>query len=135
MSENKDKARALLQAIAARDADAMAAVLHEDVVWWTPASSPMSRPIVGRDVVISMAVGGTGVFRPDTTSWSEFAVIEEGDVVVAHVQRNSLTAKGAPYENDYVFRFDFSGGVITEAWETTDTAQARAMFAAEPPGG
>jgi len=132
MSERKDIVRAVLDAIARRDAAVLSELFDDDVVWWTPVSAPVEHPLVGRETVVGLAVGGTGLFRPDTTSWEELGLFEEGDTVVAHVIRRSLTGKGAPYENEYLFRFDIPDGRVTEAWENTDTAHGRECFTAEP---
>jgi len=87
------------------------------------------REIVGRSAVVELLRGSKEFFRADTTTWTVVAMIGEGSNVVAHVERRCLTSKGAPYENDYLLRFDFDGGRIREAWEQTDTALAFDLFA------
>jgi len=132
LDDDKQTVHELLDAIARRDRVSLERLVTDDVVWWAPRSASrhgLARPLVGRPAVVELLRGSKDFFRADTTTWTVIAMIGEGSNVVAHVERRCLTSKGAPYENDYLLRFDFDGGRIREAWEQTDTALAFDLFA------
>ena len=131
MDDRKERVARLLDAIAGYDREALAPLFRDDVVWWAPVSSSrlgVQRPLVGREAVVGLLAGSTRVMRPGTTTWIVHTMVAEGDTVIAHVRRNCLTASGAPYENDYLLRFDFDNHLIAQAWESADTALAFELF-------
>ena len=138
IEDDKQTIRDLLDGIGRRDRKALEGLVTDDVVWWVPRSASrhgLARPLVGRSPVVDLLRGSKDFFRPDTTTWTVIALIAEGSSVIAHVERRCLTSKGVDYENDYLLRFDFVDGRISEAWEQTDTAHAFELFAsASEPG-
>ena len=128
MTDNKQVVRVLLHAIAHRDVVTLDSLVSADVSWWAPVSARIDRPLRGREAVVGLLGGTYGFFRPDTTTWSVIALVEEGPTVVAHVRRQCLATNGQPYDNEYLLRFDFEGSQISEAWEQTDTAYALSLF-------
>jgi ketosteroid isomerase-like protein len=140
----------LLEAMADYDADALAPLMHDDVVWWSPASAGrfgVPRPITGRDEVIGIFCGSLGLYRAGTITWdidqliaglpaatgaaddTSRDVTEDGSSRVAVVfTRRSLTAAGKPYENQYCFVLRLVEGRIAEGWEFVDTAHAFAQY-------
>jgi ketosteroid isomerase-like protein len=136
MSERKLVVRSLLDAVAQRDTATLQRLLRDDVVWWAPASAVqrgLARPLRGSAAVVTLLSGAHGFFRADTTTWTVLRLIEEDGTVVAHVRRECLTARGTPYDNEYLLRIDIVDGRIAEVWEHTDTAYANDCFAVEPP--
>jgi ketosteroid isomerase-like protein len=134
MSNNKRTVEALLDGIARRDSAALARLIRDDAVWWVPVSAArlgVDRPLLGRDAVVGLLSGTNSFFRPDTTTWTVLALIEEGQTVIAHVQRRCLTGRGNPYDNEYLLRFDFVDGAIAAAWEHTDTSYAHETIMAD----
>ncbi len=137
MDHRKKVVERLLDGVGRYDAASLAALFCDDAEWWAPVSSSrlgVSRPLVGREAVVDLLAGGTRVMRPGTTTWTVYTMVVEGDTVIAHVQRRCLTANGAPYENDYMLRFDFDDNLIARAWETADTALAFELFDSGSPG-
>ena len=128
---------ALLVAMADYDADALAPLLHDDIVWWSPVSASRKgapRPINGRDDVVRIFCGGLGLYRAGTITWDiDHLIVDTSsradDARVAVVfTRRSLTAAGNPYENQYCFVLLLRAGRIAEGWEFVDTAHAFAQI-------
>jgi ketosteroid isomerase-like protein len=123
---------ALLVAMADYDADALAPLLHDDIVWWSPASASRKgapRPINGRDDVVRIFCGGLGLYRAGTITWQvDQLIVDTSDPTVTRVaavfSRRSLTAAGHPYENQYCFVLLVRDGRVAEGWEFVDTAHA-----------
>jgi ketosteroid isomerase-like protein len=128
MSNNKQTVRDLLQAIADRDRATLERIVSEDASWWAPVSSGLDQPLKGRPSVVDLLSGTQGYFRPNTTTWTVIALIEEGQTIVAHVRRQCITSSDQPYDNTYLLRFDFAGPHIVEAWEHTDTTYAASVL-------
>jgi ketosteroid isomerase-like protein len=129
MEDNKQVVRDLLQAIADRDTETLDRLVADDARWWAPQSADVDRPLRGRTAVVTLLGGTYGFFQAGTTTWTVIALVEEGPTVVAHVRRECLAANGRSYDNEYLLRFDLKDGKIVEAWEHTDTAYARSLFA------
>jgi uncharacterized protein len=122
---------AILVAMADYDADALAPLLHDDVVWWPPKSAGrfgLTRPMVGRDAVVRLFTGTLGIYKPGTITWEVHHLIADETKVAVAFSRSSQLANGKPYENDYCFIFRHDDGRVTEGWEYADTAHAFAQF-------
>jgi len=122
---------AILGAMADYDGEAVAPLLHEDVVWWVPPSAArfgLARPMRGRDAVVELLTGGLGVFQPGSITWELHQLIADDTNVAATFTRRSLTAAGKPYENQYCFVLRHVDGCVAEGWEYTDTAYAFAQM-------
>ncbi|MEO8697827.1 MAG: nuclear transport factor 2 family protein [Acidimicrobiales bacterium] len=123
---------ALLVAMAAYDGVALAPLLSDDVVWWSPPSASRmgaARPMVGKDEVVRVFTGGLGIYRAGTITWDLHQLIADDASIAARFTRRSLTAAGKPYENEYCFVLRYVDGRIVEGWEFTDTAHAYDQFA------
>lgn len=132
MTDKKHVVHELLQAIAHREVGTLNSLVSTDVSWWAPVSARVDRPLRGREAVVELLGGTYGIFRPDTTTWTVIALVEEGPTVVAHARRQCLATNGHAYDNEYLLRFDFVEGQIAEAWEQTDTAYAFSLFHQSP---
>jgi len=122
---------ALLTAMADYDADALAPLMTEDIVWWSPTSASrfgVERPLVGRDAVVRIFTGGLGLYKAGTITWEVHQLIADDTNIAVAFTRRSLTAAGKPYENEYCFVLRHVDGRIAEGWEYVDTAHAFAQY-------
>jgi ketosteroid isomerase-like protein len=134
---NREVIERFLPALVADDAAAMRPLVHDDVVWWVPASSAekfgLDRPLVGWGMIDWF--GGTGwkAFVPGTSVLTVHHLVAEGDLVSAHYRRTArLVGKGGlskdgdigGYDAEYNILFRLVDGRIAEVWEVADTAAA-----------
>ena len=131
LSASKRLILTFLQAIAEGDSDKMRGALRPDAQWWVPPSgkSHIPYPIEGADGVVRLVSGQTlNSFMPGTTTWTARHLVEDGDMISAHVNRDARGSNGNPYENEYNLLFRLVDGQIAEAWEVVDTVHARAQL-------
>ena len=122
---------AILIAMADYDAEALAPLLKDDIVWWPPKSASrfgLQRPIVGRDAVVQLFTGRLGIYQPGTITWEVHHLVADDTHVAVGFTRSSLLANGKPYENQYCFFFHHVDGQVAEGWEYADTAHAFSQF-------
>jgi ketosteroid isomerase-like protein len=134
--ERKEAVHGVLAAYAASDADALRALLTDDVVWWVPPSAAgrYPRPISGIDAVLAVLAGPSLAYRKPTIRWTVHHVVgDEGDIVMANASMNAVLINGNPYANDYCYVFRFQGDRIAEGTEYADTAYAMQLASAPPP--
>lgn len=121
-----DKAKQLVQqffdARSAGDANAVAALLSEDVVWAPPPS--LRSPIEGVADVSDRLVNGVAKKILNNVQRKVLHMVADGDVVVTRQSFSSKTKSGEPYDNEYVWMFYLSDGKITRIEEYTDTFHA-----------
>ena len=127
-SEGEVLVRALLQAIATRDRDALTALLDEDVHWSWPVSVcnrwGWPRPVVGRAETLERLAPEISAFQDGSTTWEVLQVLVDGDRVAFAAVRRATQADGRPYNVEYVVLLRFRNGRIVEALDTLDTALA-----------
>jgi ketosteroid isomerase-like protein len=134
LSERKTAATAFLDSHARVDLDGMRAVLAPDARFHTLQTAQelagMPKVILGADKIARMlgarhgANGEPALWKAGFTTWEHLFVVEEGDYVVIHTIRRSVTMHDVNYENPYVCMFQFEGSKITDIWEYLDTAYA-----------
>ncbi len=134
---NRERVIDLYKAYSARDAEAIAALLHDDVVWVAPpgnatqvalglgkaedAGTPNgSNNLNKADIVHFMSALFSRLFVADVRN--EFkAIHHDGDTVIAEHRLSATLAHGRHYSNDYCFVFKFDEGQIVEVREYMDT--------------
>ena len=82
-------------------------------------------PLGGAVDVAGLVRAATAVFeRLETPLQVEIrTLVAEGDRVVAEVRGNAPTKRGGTYDNDYLFLYRVTDGVIVEAKEYLDSAK------------
>ena len=134
--DSKQTVMALYGAYAAGDADQIAALLHDEVVWTAPAGNatqvalglgrpedagpPRGANDLDRDAIVAFMAynfarffGGAG---------NEFrTVAAEGDVVVVEHRLSATLPNGRPYVNDYCFVYQVRDGKVWRIREYMDT--------------
>ena len=101
------------------------ALFTDDVVWRTPSSSPMPGPWVGKAAVLEAMGGGVDLYEAGSLDIRPTARAASDDHVFVEMTMTATTAKGAPYENHYVFVFSIRDGLIAEVHEHLDTHYAQ----------
>jgi ketosteroid isomerase-like protein len=123
---------ALHRARADRDPDAAAAVLTADVVHIMP-SSFVPEPVVGRDAVAAgLTTGVSAWFEPDSMNREILRTTIDGDVAAVEQVLRCRTKDGRPYENNYVWIYEFRDGLICRMIEHADTLRAARAFGDYP---
>jgi ketosteroid isomerase-like protein len=126
-------AEAVLDALAQQDRGALESVLTEDVRWWFPQTialeNSLPRPAIGQAACVPVLIAEKPAFA--TTTWHYLHVVQEGDLVAAHVERESTTASGLPYRVEYHWLLQVRGGKVSEVWDVMDTKAALDQFFAE----
>jgi ketosteroid isomerase-like protein len=134
---NKSVVRRFLEAMPARDLDAIAECLADDVVqhYQRPTmqnddGSQSAAFLKGRDNILAEI--GTYFYRlycPRTIQVTIEGMVAEGEFVAARFILSAITAtRGEPYENYYHFLYRCRGGEIVEYWEYVDTRYAATML-------
>ena len=117
-----------LHALVDEDADAMRPMVHDDVVWWVPASSAtkfqLERPLTTWDGIPWFGGEGWKAFVPGSSVLEIRHLVAEGDLVSAHYRRTAERVHGGEYDAEYNILFRFDGDRIAEVWEVADTAAA-----------
>jgi len=130
---NRAAIERFLPALVADNTEAMRPHVHDDVVWWVPASSAekfgLDRPLVGWDTIDWFGGNGWKAFVPDTSVLTVHHLVTEGDLVSAHYRRTArLVGNGGVdiggYDAEYNILFRLVDGRIAEVWEVADTAAA-----------
>ncbi len=117
-----------LHALVDEDANAMRPMVHDDVVWWVPASSAtkfrLERPLTTWDGIPWFGGEGWKAFVPGSSVVEIGHLVAEGDLVSAHYRRTAQRVDGGEYDAEYNILFRFDGDRIAEVWEVADTAAA-----------
>jgi ketosteroid isomerase-like protein len=132
---HKEAVRRFLDALGRNDRQALRPIVGDNVRWWVQPSVEargLSRPLMGWEAVPWLGGGGSTAFRPGTTHWTIHHVLEEGDLVAVHMNRQAVGANGRPYDNEYHWLFRFEEDLIVEVWEILDTAYAFAILGETP---
>jgi ketosteroid isomerase-like protein len=128
MDENKEIVDRFLVALVDDDSQAMRPLVHDDVVWWVPASASqrfgLERPLRGWDDILWLGGDGWKGFQPGSSVLTIHHLVADGDLVSAHYQRSAQRLDGADYDTEYNILFRLLDGRIVEVWEIADTAKA-----------
>lgn len=120
-----------LNAMGARDMDALTRILAESVVWHTPPSTmpPFQGEHRGRVAALKFIAGAGGaLFEKGTLRIDITNLITEGDQVAIQCLMRARAVAGFDYENQYAFFFRCAKDQIVEIWENADTAYVYGVF-------
>jgi ketosteroid isomerase-like protein len=131
---NKVVIERFLSALVDDDVAAMRPLVHDDVVWWVPASAAarfgLDRPLVGWDTIDWFGGNGWKAFVAGSSVLTVHHLVAEDDLVSAHYRRTAKRVGGAQrvggadYDAEYNILFRLVDGRIAEVWEIADTAAA-----------
>ena len=128
VESRKSVVEQVLRALLADEGHATRDLVHDDVVWWVPASAAaqfgLARPLQGFDDIAWFGGPGWKGFEPGSSRLEIHHLVAEGDLVSAHYRRTARRLGGAPYDVEYNILFRFDGDRIAEVWEIADTAAA-----------
>jgi len=118
-AELVDQTNRFLDILEAADQAGMAAILDDQVVWSTPMSAGGAgdgEPARGREAFASRLGSISGLMR--SARFTDRRITASADNTTTFVQAKGdfVTADGRPYQNVYVFRFDWRDGKII-SWE------------------
>ena len=129
LEQNKEMAKALLEASAVHDGARFASLLHDDATYWTLGKPHLfaycgekaKADIVAYMSTPSIFVGGVTVTFGDITA--------EGDRVAIEAETRGTLPDGRVYTNMYHYLFTFRDGKILRVKEYLDTQSAAEFFA------
>ncbi|MFN8025162.1 MAG: nuclear transport factor 2 family protein [Acidimicrobiia bacterium] len=130
---NRDVIARFLPALVHDDTASMRPLVHDDVVWWVPASAAakfgLARPLVGWDTIDWFGGNGWKAFVAGSSVLTVHHLVAEGDLVSAHYRRTAERigadgSAGGAYDAEYNILFRLVDGRIAEVWEVADTAAA-----------
>jgi ketosteroid isomerase-like protein len=118
-AELVDQTNRFLDILEAADQAGMAEILDDQIVWSTPMSSGGagdSEPSRGRKAFASRLGSISALMR--SARFTDRRITASADNTTTFVQARGdfVTADGRPYQNVYVFRFDWRDGKII-SWE------------------
>jgi ketosteroid isomerase-like protein len=118
-AELVDQTNRFLDILEAADQAGMTAILDDQVVWSTPMSSGDAgegEPARGREAFASRLGSISGLMR--SARFTDRRITASADNTTTFVQTKGdfVTADGRPYQNVYVFRFDWRDDKIV-SWE------------------
>jgi ketosteroid isomerase-like protein len=118
----------LLNAIGEWDRETFKSIITEDAEWWFGPSiashNSVPRPISGRDAVLAGVIPPQPAFAKSTTTWTLLHVVQQGDLVATHAERDCTTARGLPYRVEYHFLAELRNSQIAKFWDIMDTQAA-----------
>jgi len=145
----KETVMALYAAYASGDAQRIAALLHEDVVWIAPAGNatqvalglgqasdagaPTDGNNLGRDLIVQFMAHNFARLFVDAKN--EFrSLVSDGDTAFAEHRLSATLPNGRRYVNDYCFSYRVENGQVRHIREYMDTRGGWAqVFGDGPP--
>lgn len=120
--QNKEIVQQWFDLVAAGDAQAAFALFDESISYTLRGTTPVSGTYTGmKSLVDDFFVPWRKQIDGDLVVTVN-QLIGQGDTVVALARGEAKTVFGLPYDNDYVFVFEVSGGKIRSVDEYLDTA-------------
>jgi ketosteroid isomerase-like protein len=118
-AELVDQTNRFLDILEAADQAGMTAILDDQVVWSTPMSSGDAgegEPARGREAFASRLGSISGLMRSARFTDRRIKASAVNTTTFVQTKGDFVTADGRPYQNVYVFRFDWRDGKIV-SWE------------------
>jgi len=109
-----------VDAINRGDGEALLELFADDVRFWMPGSTPVSRRVQGKEAFVD-------IFNTVAGQLDKMVVLEvtnlipAGEWVVMEAQGDALTKLGEPYRNSYCHLWKIADGKITDFTEYNDT--------------
>ena len=130
--ENKETVKVLLEAMRTGTIETCRNLVTVDMVTRIPLSC---EKVLGNPIIVRGAdacLKGKASIRGDSFA-SEMklkinALLGDGDYAAAFLEMSTVSFKGEPYANDYVFLFRFCGNKIAEWDAYMDTAHVYQQF-------
>ena len=111
------------------DADAVTALLAEDVEWWiSPTVEVFPHHMVGRDAVAETMRLVFGQIYADVRVTVNGA-IGEGDQAAVRITMRARALGTVDYENEYALFVQARDGLVTRVWEYVDMQHAMNQLA------
>jgi ketosteroid isomerase-like protein len=127
-SENKQRMREILTAMAGGSLAPLFDAMADDVRWRWMGTDQWSRTFEGKAAVVGGLFGAVQETLTPPFSVTVNAIVAEGDtVVVEHTGRNT-TRDGRRYDNNYCRVCRFEGGRLREVREYMDTQLVTETF-------
>lgn len=117
---NVDVVNRAIQAMGEGDAEAVVALLSEDLTFRMNGSTPFSRTLAGRDDFVSL-FGDVGAKLQGMIQLEVDNLIAAGDWVVTEARGKATTKDGEPYNNSYCLLWRIEDGKIARLVEYNDT--------------
>ena len=128
---HSETVRRFFDAVKSRNYPDVETFFAEDARWWF-AQSAVDRGLIpqrcAEDRVAIMdfiSRAPTNYRRNDLTI---LHLLQDGDMVAAHIRGEGETQAGKQHSHEYVFMFEFRDESIVEVWEFLDTAYIFARF-------
>lgn len=109
------------------DQEAMAEMLDDDLIWWTPGALFGFSGKRGKTEVLRALGSVSGLF-PDGLKLIPTKFLEQGDEFAIEAVGDGMTSGGIEYKNVYVFMITMKDGRIVEFHEYMDTGNAQAVL-------
>lgn len=139
--QGKEAAFAIWRAFATRDADAIRAVLTEDVEWRAPPRNAtaialgVTDHMIGPDAIIRFILEDFPRLFSAGMRVEPISVTAEGERVVFEQRQSATLANGRRYAIDYVFIFEMKGTRVHRIREYMDTQGGRDQVFGSAPAG
>jgi ketosteroid isomerase-like protein len=131
LEENKKTAVKLIEAMGTGTVRSCRNLVTDDLVARIPASSSVlgnAAYIRGADEVLEVKAAIRGDVYAKKMDIKMNALLADGDFVAAFIEMETMSFKGAPFVNQYVFLFRFRDGKISEWDAFMDTAYVYQQF-------
>ena len=102
---------------------ALGELFADEATWWVPETSPIGGTHTGRAAILAMLERAFALYDPATLKVEIVELFGEGERACVRFQVDTLTAKGRPWQGDYLARFHVVGGRIRDVREYFDTAR------------
>jgi ketosteroid isomerase-like protein len=111
------------------DADAVTALLAEDVEWWiSPTVEVFPHHMIGRDAVAETMRLVFGQIYANVRV-TVHGVIGEGDQAAVRITMRARALGTVDYENEYALFVQARDGLVTRVWEYVDMQHAMNQLA------
>ena len=122
--ENKERAQefwAQLEKLFAGENIDLTRFISDDFEWTVPES--MRGKLVGKEAAQQAFQSINSIYMPESTRFEFISWTAEDDRVALHFELEAtVVSTGKPYKNYYLAQMRFYDGLMTEMFETFDTA-------------
>jgi ketosteroid isomerase-like protein len=126
--EQKLRAVQFLKEFERPEPDRIATMITDDFEYELMARMPGVQTRFNREETLRDFVGMLKMTVPGGFNFAIGLTISVGPNVVVEAESHTATASGNPYDNRYLFHFQFSGDKISRMREYCDTNHVREVF-------